>query len=248
MIDELKFKDLLLDSKDVSALKEYCEALKNEPSINVVSINLYGSATRADFRPGKSDLNILVVAEKLDLPILKNLRETVLQGRRYRIAPFFITESILRSSTDVFPIKFLSIQESYILFMGRDILGELEISRRHLRLRCEQELKNLLLRLRRHYLITGGHRMAEELSSVIVGYLETIRVVISLCNGSLPTHENVINAVASRLNFKPEVLEKIKGLANSSEVVSETEVEMLYSEFMDIVQLSSNLAYQLIIE
>ncbi|MCP4664105.1 MAG: hypothetical protein GY856_52645 [bacterium] len=136
---------------------------------NVQSITLYGSAMRKDYRPGRSNVNLLVVLGKIDVAILRSVLDHVVKGRRYGIAPFFITETNLRSSTDVFPVKFLAIQESYCVLWGRDILRELEISRAHLRLRCEQEVKNLLLRLRRHFLMSGGGRPQRAAPTTLTG-------------------------------------------------------------------------------
>ena len=45
------------------------------------------------------------------------------------------------------------MQQDYILLCGQDVMKDLTIKRDHLRLRCEQEIKNLMLRLRSSYLM-----------------------------------------------------------------------------------------------
>ena len=142
-----------LGDEEQAALRAFCEALQDALDDNLRSVTLYGSAARDDFLPRKSDINLLVVLERIDVAILKGILDPVAIGRRWGIAPFLITEKNLRASTDVFPVKFLSMQESYRVLLGIDILGGLTIRREHLRLRCEQEFKNILLRLRRHYLL-----------------------------------------------------------------------------------------------
>lgn len=111
-----------LGGKEQAAVLAFCKALQGALDANLQSVSLYGSAARDDFCPRKSDINLLVVVERIDLAILKGVVEPVAIGRRWGIAPFFITERNLRASTDVFPVKFLSMQESYRVLVGADIL------------------------------------------------------------------------------------------------------------------------------
>ena len=92
-----------LSDEEKGSITSLCRTLSDMPDIEVKCICLYGSAARDDYRPGKSDMKLLIVLEKMDLPILKNVLDPVSRGRRHGIAPFFITELNLRSSVDVFP-------------------------------------------------------------------------------------------------------------------------------------------------
>ena len=98
-----------LSDKEKASVAKFCKALNDVSDLGVKSITLYGSAARDDYRPGKSDINLLVVLERIDVTILRSVLDPVARGRRYGIAPFFITEVNLRSSADVFPVKFLAM-------------------------------------------------------------------------------------------------------------------------------------------
>ena len=225
-----------LTDEDKTAVKVFCENLRDASNIEIKSVILYGSAARRDYIPGKSDINLLVVVERLDVPILKNVLDPVARGRRFGIAPFFITEMDLRSSADVFPVKFLAIQEAYHVLLGSDILRNIDIKREHLRLRCEQEIKNLLLRLRRHYLMGGGNRLTEMMSKMIVSFTETLRVVLSFTHEDVPTRGKVIDAAAKTFGFDAEILNKVKNLRACNVSLTRKEAEQLYDKFMATVE------------
>ena len=234
-----------LSKKEKASITTFCKDIHNIPNLGVKSIVLYGSAVRDDYRPGKSDINLLVVLEHIDLPILKRVCEPIARGRRHGIAPFLITEEDLNSSADVFPVKFLSMQESYRMLHGSDVLGDLKIAHEHIRLRCEQEIKNVLLRLRRHYIVGGGRGLTQIMSQMVGSFLETLRVVISLKQNNIPLRKDVINAAAKIFEFEAEVLQNVSDLRNSSTTLSYTEAEELYNKFMAIVDKVAQITDQM---
>ena len=218
-----------------ASITAFCGALYDMPGLGIKSVSLYGSAVRDDYRPGKSNINLLVVLERIDVPILRSALGPVARGRRHSIAPFFITEADLRSSADVFPVTFLAMQESYRVLHGSDVLGELKIAREHIRLRCEQEIKNVLLRLRRHYIMGGGRKLTQMMSFMVGGFLETLRVVVSLTQKDLPAREEGVNVAAERFEFDAEVLRNVSHLRNRGTALPRREAEQLYDQFMAVV-------------
>lgn len=224
-------------AEDKAAVEAFCVELRKAPNISIRSIILYGSAAREDYRPGKSDINLLVVVEHIDVSILKSVLDPVTRGRRYGIAPFFITERNLLSSLDVFPVKFLAMKESYKLLWGQDVLKNLEISREHIRLRCEQEIKNLLFLMRRQFLIGGGRprSLTEMMSRVVVAFLETLRVVLSLTQEDFPSREKVVNVAAETFALDAEALRNVRALRDRDVSLSKVDAEQLFDKFMAIV-------------
>jgi len=245
MIDSIDLSGTKLKAKEQAAVVKFCEALVNKPEIKTRSILLYGSAARDDYRSKRSDINILVVVERMDVAILKKIRYPATRGRLSRIAPFFITEENLRSSADVFPVKFLSMQESYHVLWGHDVLGDLEIGREYLRLRCEQEIKNLLMRLRRHFIMGGGRKLREMMSNRIVGFLENLRVVLSLTQKSLPPREEVVNAAAEKFELDAEILQNVIALRKKDISISKKKTEQLNDKFMGIVDKVAQITDQM---
>ena len=124
---------------------------------DLVSIILYGSATGQDFRPGKSDINFMIVLTEDGIEHLDRAFDVVNKWRKRGVAvPLFLTEEYVKTSLDVFPIEYLNFQNNYIQVFGKDILKDLEFSPKFLRLQCEREIKGKLLLLREAFLETSG--------------------------------------------------------------------------------------------
>ncbi len=126
---------------------------------DLLNIVLYGSAAAGDYRPGRSDLNFLIVLTEEGIERLDQALDAVDRWRKHRVAvPLFVTEAYIQGSLDVFPIEYLNMKRRHIHVYGRDILGGLSFEPEHLRLQCEREIKGKLLLLREGLLETGGKK------------------------------------------------------------------------------------------
>lgn len=120
----------------------------------LVGCLLFGDAASAARPAPGLDLELIVcltntspeLLDRLALP-LRNAR------RRWRLVPMIVTPAEIARAADVFPVRFRALQRSHVLLAGRDPLAGVTVSRRHLRLRVEQELRNQSLRLRQRYLL-----------------------------------------------------------------------------------------------
>jgi hypothetical protein len=124
---------------------------------DLISIILYGSASGRDYRPGKSDINFMIVLSEDGIERLDKAFKVVETWQKRKVAiPLFLTELYVESSLDVFPIEYLNFQRNHVLVYGKDILEELSFDRELVRLQCEREIKGKLLLLREAYMETGG--------------------------------------------------------------------------------------------
>ncbi len=152
---------------------------------NLLGITLYGSAaaisnSRAEFIPAYSNLNILVLLKSTAPLELK--KATRIVNKFKKITSLFLTEEYILSSTDVFPIEFLDMQENYILLYGKDFLKDLRIDLKNLRFQCEHELKAKLLSLKQLYLGLNNHPalLKEPLFRLFTSTLHILRNVLRL--------------------------------------------------------------------
>jgi predicted nucleotidyltransferase len=143
--------------KDVSVtdnpdLKNLMEALTRSVGGRLRSVVLYGSAARGDYHGPTSDLNLLLVLEHLDPATLEGLTPALGRWRlRGHPFPHLFSPALIRESADVFPIEFLDIQSHRVVLHGEDPFVGIAVGREHLRLQCERELKEKLMRLREAY-------------------------------------------------------------------------------------------------
>ncbi len=117
------------------------------------SIVVYGSALGQNFVPGKSNINILLILKQIDVSLMKKCLKLVGNGERKRIvAPLMLTQQHINSSLDVFPIEFSEIRDNHLTIYGDELLNDLPITKQHLRLQCEREIKGKLIHLRQGFL------------------------------------------------------------------------------------------------
>jgi predicted nucleotidyltransferase len=152
----------------------FIDDLRSTHKDNLVSVVLYGSAAAGDFIPNQSDYNILVALKKIGPQDLRNAQACIREWARLgHPVPVYFTVSELQNAADVFPIEFHQMSVARKVLFGPDVLADLNISDKFLRLQAEYELRSKLIQLRRQYIPASASvdglkgLMAESLSSFI---------------------------------------------------------------------------------
>jgi predicted nucleotidyltransferase len=145
-----------VDAKNDPVLQTLVGGLKEALGPRLRSVVLYGSAARGDYHHGTSDLNLILVLESLDPGTLEALARPVRRfvGRGHPV-PRLFSPSLIAESADTFPIEFLDIQASRLVVHGEDSFAGVAIDRGCLRLQCEREMDEKMMRLREGYVL--GH-------------------------------------------------------------------------------------------
>lgn len=200
-MSDLDLSFLGLDEEDQQILAEGLERMIRDPAGTVESLVVFGSGAAEVFDYRRSDINLLIVLQRDGREELEALRPhlSVLM-RQFKISPMITTRAELVTSADVFPVKFLDIQEQHRVLHGPDPFAEMTIGRDHLRLRCEQELKNMSLKLRRQLV----SRMAES------------PVSAELVRGFLPAFTSVLRALLN-LQGVPTGTDRAEVLARAAD-------------------------------
>src|SRR3989442_4160615 len=155
-----------VDAKSDPVLQALVGGLKDALGPRLRSVVLYGSAARGDYHHGTSDLNLILVLETLDPGTLEALATPVRRFmRRGHPVPRLFSPSLIAESADTFPIEFLDIQASRVVVHGEDSFAEVAIDRRCLRLQCEREMDEKMMRLREGYVL--GHDDARALRRLL---------------------------------------------------------------------------------
>ena len=129
---------------------------------------LYGSAARADWVPGRSDVNLLVLLDDTSPSALRRLTPAVTAWHTKGFAPPLIMglEEWQRSA-DVFPIEIADMQAAHRVLCGADPVQGMTVDPVDLREAVEKELRGKLMRLRQAWvrfgdagMILGGFALA----------------------------------------------------------------------------------------
>ena len=118
---------------------------------------LYGSAVRSEFLPGRSNLNLLLVVTGYDAAILTRYESVHKRwSKEGIIIPLFLTDQEIRTSSALFPLEFLEIQEHHRVLGGRDPFVGFHVDAKRVGDEVMQGLAGHVLRLRQRFAEAGG--------------------------------------------------------------------------------------------
>ena len=171
---------------------------------------LYGSASRGDYIPGRSDVNLMLVLDEVTTPTLRAL------GRAFAIwrkstpePPLLISRTEWTRASDAFPIEITDMRLSYQVLRGADPLQGVQEDTGDLRKALEREFRGKLLRLRQGYATFApepgalGKLGLESAATILV----LLRGVLAALGRPVPVDSTELGtAAADAIGFEPEHL------------------------------------------
>jgi len=231
-------------SRDAKRVQEVLEQLSAELSkdlgADLKSIVLYGSFCRGNKLETEHDVvNLMFVVQRVDCQSLDRIKQPILRAEKeIPLGTMTLTLEDLHSSCDVFPIKFHEMQMHHRVLYGADVLSELVISDDHLRLRCEQELKNLMLRLRATYLHQSQTRqqLLDTLLDSARILLQGIGACLTVKTGILPEQQaDLIDSFRAEFGIDVSVLHDLLSLRESDQLPAAEDMKQIFDRFMQLV-------------
>lgn len=204
---------------------------------NLKSICLYGSAVGEDFIPQESNINLLFVMGKIGPPELKKSLKPISRGRKKGIVPLLLTVEHMKSSMDTFPVEFLEMKDNHILLYGKDILNELEVNSRNVRLQCEQQLKGGLIRLYQVYLEIGmkEKRIRSLLINSLTSLIPIFRSLLRLKGKELPVKKrDIITDLEKVFTVKGDTFLKVLQMKEGRKI--EDNLEKLFGNYLEEIE------------
>ena len=211
----------------------------------LVSVILYGHTVKGGADAEQSPVNVMLVLADASATVLDQIARLVQKAaRKFGLSAMVVTELELQQSTDVFPVKFLDMQHAHVVVRGKNVLDDLLFDAENIRLRCEQEARNTLLRLRHLYLHRANQ--AKQLQSILATsfhqFLTTLNAFLFLIDGTLRKRESEIAADAKRaLKLESDVLQSLLDLAGSKQKFPISQLDLLLSEFIDAAHRAAEL-------
>jgi len=186
--------------------ESYTQKLKEALGARLHSLVLYGSAVSGEFQEGKSDYNLMLMAQNwgiLELNLISKVTQDWL--KEGNPPPLLFTIGRLQSSADCFPIEMLDMKQSYRILFGEDVLKAIKVQPIHLRLIIEREIKSLKIQLRQSFVFAEGkpEKIAELLTHTLSTSLVLMRAALRLFSTAVP---------ANKYEVLPAIAEQIKGI------------------------------------
>ncbi|MBI1271718.1 hypothetical protein GC174_14920 [bacterium] len=231
------------------SLQELVESLKQGAGDNLQSVIIYGSIARGHFRPGASDVNLVILLKDVSASELDNIDKPLRKARNsINVNAMIMTGSEVARSADVFPVKFMHIKNYHLVLFGDDPFAELNISPQHLRIRLEQELRNISIRLRNRYVNLHQDRSVSIglVTDLMGSFAVQLRTLLELTGKPLPQEHSTkahLIAAAEAFDLDKEALEAASELRRG--VAPALEVQEIFARVMKSVDKAVQVADQL---
>jgi len=126
------------------------DGLEKAVGANLAALVVYGSAVRGGYVLHESDIDVIVVLNDTSLPQLKAIANPLMVARySARVEAMILKREAIPRASDVFPLLYDDVQQRHVLLSGSDPFANLTIADDHRRLRIEQELREMRIRMRR---------------------------------------------------------------------------------------------------
>jgi hypothetical protein len=185
-------------------IDEFVKRVRDAGGANVESVILFGSAVAGDFHPGLSNVNLLCVLRDSSFQALQALSSAAKWwDKQKQPPPLCMTKQELQRSTDVFTIELLDMQRHHRVLFGEDVLTGLRIPMDLHRVQVEYELREKLILLRQHLLLTSDEsRLWDVLLRSVPSFSALSRhALIALGDSSHANKREAVQALAKRLGF-----------------------------------------------
>ncbi len=123
--------------------------------------------------------------------------------------------AMLEGAADVFPIEFHEIVQRHVVLTGKDVFAGIAIDDGYLRLQCERELREKLLRLEEAYI--EAHERPKDVTRLLMqsysAFAAIFRGCLTLLGGEPPvaTHD-VVLAFCARAGLDASVFDRVEQL------------------------------------
>jgi hypothetical protein len=230
-----------LDDQDRATLEQVRRDLHELFAGSLRALALTGEAAGPSYRPGRSPLELAVLLDQVTADALRRVRPWLGRWARKRVAaPLFFDLRWLADSRDVFPIEFLELRTHHIPLHGDvDPFATLPVSREHLRLEVEKQLRGKLLHLWEAYLETRGSArlLRALLLAVPPGFVWILRGALHLLEESvdLPAHgqdERVLEEVERRFGVSLPSLRRLEAAHRTGERIPSSDLEPLFEALL----------------
>ena len=211
--------------------------LKEVFAEKLVSVILYGSCASDECENEFSDINIIVVIENLLAVDLKKANSALKDFMQTKHPlPLFMDKEEWFDSCDVYPIEYSDIKDRYRILYGEDIVKPLVLEKTNLRLQCEHETKNLLIKLRQNYLAQSNDLKAIEklLKTSSKSFFAIFRAILRLTETKISfNHQDDINSLAGKVKIDKETFLKLLEFRTNPKAISKSEYEITIQKLID---------------
>lgn len=236
--------------KDPSQIyDEFVGDYKNIFGKELISVIIYGSCAKGEYRYKSSDINFLIVLSDEGIENLGQCLALIPKWQKYNVStPQFLTEEYIATSLDSFPIEFLDMKEHHKVIYGEDVLVDLMIKEADLRLQCEREVKGDFFHLREGYLNTAHNAryMRQLISQSLVSFASVFSALLKLRKSVIPEKKmEVFSEIARVYDLDADLFDELLRVREGSVKRSRSELKTLIEKYIQEIKKLTKIVDQL---
>jgi predicted nucleotidyltransferase len=167
---------------------------------------LFGSVARGEWIEDFSDINVLVLLDKLDAALLSTAAPAARHAVENGVMPLLVEQEEWRRASDVFAIEVADMQQFGIPLFGDNPADSAVIEPGALRLQAERELRAKLLHLHGGMLLAAGEpeRLGMLFLRALPSFTTYMRTVLRLAGRGVPSgSQSVIQEACAMVGADP---------------------------------------------
>jgi predicted nucleotidyltransferase len=221
-------------------INEFVSRLRAASGENLESIILYGSAADGEFHPDFSNINLLCVLREASFPALVAIAPALEWWTKQKHhEPLVLTREELETSTDVFSIELLDMQQRHRVLFGADVLSGLKIPMHLHRAQLEYELRTKLILLRERLLLSANDK--KQLWDLMLRSLSTFTTLFRhglIALGAAPpkAKRETIKELAARISFDASAFLQLLDIREHKAETKQFDVADVFARYLAAVQ------------
>jgi hypothetical protein len=149
---------------------------------------LFGSAARSEWLEGVSDVNVLVLFDNIDAPLLSRVSPAARAAVPRGVRPLVMELNEWRRAADVFAIELADMKDAHVQLAGEDPTASFTYDATSLRFQAEHELRGKLLHLHAGMMMAeNAKRLGQLLVHALPSFVTYLRVALRLAGQTVPT-------------------------------------------------------------
>jgi predicted nucleotidyltransferase len=167
---------------------DFVTGLRRDLGDRMRSAALFGSAARDEWIDGVSDVNVLVLVDRIDAQLLARGSGTARSSVKRRVMPLLMELDEWRRAADVFSIELADMRDAHVPLFGDDPVAHYAADSSNLRLQAERELRAKLLHLHAGMLLAGDDRkrLGQLFLHALPSFTTYLRAALRLADEPVP--------------------------------------------------------------
>jgi predicted nucleotidyltransferase len=165
------------------------------------AVSLFGSAARGEWVEGLSDVNVLVLVDRIDVSLLAEAGPAAQKALADGVRPLLMEEAEWRRAWDAFAIEVADMKDASVVLHGDDPAAPATIEPLSLRLQAERELRAKLVQLHAGMLMSAKEpaRLGELLVRALPSFTAYLRAALRLTDETVPSSSAEVIAEGCRV-------------------------------------------------